>query len=312
MAQAIGNKWSSTSLSKVPPACAHLMGVWLNGCDEEEGLWLLCSRVLCFVIHLVNSDQDLACVSRLPQVHSSFTSLTFIVNLAPNVNAIDLQTSKDGERLRDVQDDFGIRPPGSMLTTTLADRMRSLPKGQGFEGDTYQDLRLLHLEPIHDNETNRKLLPPLIATVSMGRKWSTWEDETGEDGETYIMKHGQKQDVEEQVYYDRKLCRKIYLMDAPWIPVNYEADVSMFGLPAPNLPFSKNTNHHLAPQPKSEWLYLQEKPDPGTMGKTMVDRVVQVTQKAVLVNDDLDSNDSYINTQSHTSDSPPLQDYPIF
>ncbi|KAF8906792.1 hypothetical protein CPB84DRAFT_1844250 [Gymnopilus junonius] len=196
MAQAIGNKQSSTSLSKVPPASAHLMGVWLNGCDEEQGLWLLHSRVPCFVIHLVNSNWDLARISRLPQVHSSFASLIFIVTLAPNMNAIDLQTSKDGERLRDVQDDFSIRPLGSMLTTTLADRMRSSSKGQGFEGDTYQDPRLLHLEPICDNEMNGKLLPPLIAAVSMGRKWSTWEDETGEDGETYIMKHGQKQDVE--------------------------------------------------------------------------------------------------------------------
>ncbi|KAF9536432.1 hypothetical protein CPC08DRAFT_771571 [Agrocybe pediades] len=45
-------------VDKVPLANETLMGVWINGCDEEEGKWLIASHVSCFIIHGLTAKES--------------------------------------------------------------------------------------------------------------------------------------------------------------------------------------------------------------------------------------------------------------
>ncbi|PPQ77447.1 hypothetical protein CVT26_005809 [Gymnopilus dilepis] len=112
------DKNKAKALNLVEGTDETLMGSWLNGCDETGR-----DRVFSY-----------------DPLYYSFTSNTYAAGLVANINPFDLAVNLDkGDRLivSDVVKDFASLPAQGGTTPMFADRVRSSPVVQGYDGEKY-------------------------------------------------------------------------------------------------------------------------------------------------------------------------------
>ncbi|PPQ78133.1 hypothetical protein CVT26_007525 [Gymnopilus dilepis] len=256
------------AMTEVPTADDSLMGVWLNGCPEPEGLWLLRHGVPCFLIHEADSVQDLNRLeSYRPNYRFAFPDGTAINDLRTETHPIEV-IAYEKSRLNNSKEDYAILPARSVPDYSYLDNLRSSPVGQGFSISGYVNPRSQPMDKISSLASDPSTWPPPIAAVTQGLSWSTWEEELEESGRIRFVKRGKKQEPDGDLcwFYDRVLCRRLALLTEPWIPHSYQADPKTFGLPVPDWPFEELVGTEWKLREASKWMYSREQPAKGSVG----------------------------------------------
>ena len=267
---------AGTTPSSVPSAEESLMGVWLNNCEEKDGLWLLKSKVPCYIIHTIELSSEVERIRRINPHHPNFTNSTPAAKLNANTYAFDLAVLSDGGKLNDVSTDYAILPVWHSTPLMRADRLRASPTLQGYADGEYKDPRYhppTDSAPQDIHEEDGKIIPPPVAGVTPGRSWSTWVEDFTDDHERCMIKVGRRNGGSDggKVYYDRENLRHLYFDEHPFVPPNYEADRLIFGQPAPAMLYFETVNNQSKVKRRpSQWVYKSETPSHGTIGRYFV------------------------------------------
>ncbi|KAF8951229.1 hypothetical protein BDZ97DRAFT_1932663 [Flammula alnicola] len=264
-------------LGRVAPADDSMMGVWLNGCSEKEGTWLLRHRVPCFIVHeaigLNDVREALARVANAPK--TNFVMDTLASSLHSSVNPIDMAVLLNGGRLVDIEIDIGL---GRLPDTSVEDRERSSAFRQGWFGGRYVG----HLSvpgPISRFagptviQVNGRIIPPPVIEAKPAGSWSRWNEESSEESGAYLQIRGKNnRDLHgDHKYYDRQYKRWLYLEQPLAIPSHYDADPQVFGLPAPVARYVEMENNtSLAERRASMWVYYKERPARIDVGRVYI------------------------------------------
>jgi hypothetical protein len=311
------SKAPPVTLSSVPPAEEYLMGIWLNNCEEKDGLWLLKWKVPCYIVHTIELSSEIERIRRINPHYPNFVDSTPAAKLTPTTYAFDLAVLSEGGKLNDVDTDYAILPAWNSTPLMRADRLRASPTRQGFLDGEYKDPRYhppADFVPQNIREEEGKIIPPPVAGVPPGRSWSTWVEDMTDDNEPCMIKVGRRNSGSDdgKVYYDRENLRRLYFTDHPFVPPNYEADISVFGLPAPAMPYLETVNNQSkANRRPSQWVYKLENPVRGTIGQNFVPRRAEGPSQPLLTSNapkitDTDS-DEEIDFRSRSSASPALE-----
>ena len=305
------------TLSSVPPAEESLMGVWLNNCEEKDGLWLLKWKVPCYIVHTIELSSEIERTRRINPHHPNFANSTPAAKLNSTTYAFDLAVLSEGGKLNDASTDYAILPAWNSTPLMRADRLRASPTRQGYVDGEYKDPRYhppTDFAPQNIREEEGKIIPPPVAGVTPGRSWSTWVEDMTDDNEPCMIKVGRRnRDSDDgEVYYDRENLRRLYFTDHPFVPPNYEADPSVFGLPAPAMPYFETINNQgKAKRRPSQWIYKSEQPVRGTVGRNFVPRRAEGPSQPLLTSNAQKFTDSgsdeEIDLRSRSSVSPTLE-----
>ncbi|KAF9536965.1 hypothetical protein CPC08DRAFT_771406 [Agrocybe pediades] len=219
-------------VEKVLPANETLMGVWLNGCDEDDGKWLLANRVPCFIIHELSAKDSRDWVTGSRRVNDFYTG-TGVIHMQLAANPLDQLAKRGGNVLRELSQDLGVAR-ASDHEYLPTDRERSAISVQGWKNGVYCNPRVtVALKDIVPATTLKHssgdLLPPPI-TSSGRRKWSKWTEEELEDEEFVLVKRGKHYPIPSNMYeyYDRINNRHIFMESPISMPSNYKANPWIF------------------------------------------------------------------------------------
>ncbi|KDR65386.1 hypothetical protein GALMADRAFT_148730 [Galerina marginata CBS 339.88] len=268
---AIKSHGCEIDMTTVPLADDNLVGVWLNGTLEKDGLWLLRLGVPCFIIHEVDGGLDLERVVNQPRLWPTFWKDTPVSKLLDTVHPMDLAVVSDGGNLRDLDEDLG--QPSEAPIADAVSRSRSSPAVQGFSHGRY-------VGPCVDRISNKLphvevggwVIPPEVMPVSAG-KWSHWCEETTDSGELHLLRVGKStsKDRGRYTYYDRQRLRVLHVDDRILPSAHYNADPLVFGLPAPRVRYLEEFGHGRYHEHNlSHWVYQVKDPNRSDVGRKFV------------------------------------------
>lgn len=278
------NYFSDEAIIDIPPADDTLMGVWLNGCGEETGLWLLRNHIPVFIVHEVDGEEEWNMIRQIASRCVTMLARTPMTLFESKARNYEKRFLENGQVLNPLQVDIGIAPYSQIPRSMKSDRMQSLSYSQGWRNEAYEDPRSRPetdiMNPGH-LEVNGKIMPPPVhAVLGNGKKtWTFWLEDELEDGRRCMRLRSKK--VAEQRgrhrYFDRINRRVMFTDEALDIPLHYDAEHEVFGLPGPTLPFL-STQNEVDCQffSKSPWVYLDQFPKAGEAGKEYVMAVREV------------------------------------
>lgn len=281
-------------LPQIPLASQEFVGVWINGAKEEEATWLLNHKVPCFIIHEIPT-------SELYRFKEEYKYPDFVVKtdaefLLKERNGFEHLAFKTFTSGNDTPDQGGI--PRVSLVLRAEDRGRSDPLMQGWLGSQHAaleetpevimkpvtDLRSSLVVPIiasvgrssstaPEPETRRLaadrvewLVPPPVMAVSEG-KWTMWEEWVADHEDMFFRRVFARPQGCEELYYDRKERRQIYVVERMTIPPGVVSDINVYGVPAPTARFVDVTDNKITKEyVASHWLYKIHRPAKGTTG----------------------------------------------
>ncbi|KAF9541393.1 hypothetical protein CPC08DRAFT_730812 [Agrocybe pediades] len=260
-------------MGKIVPANETFMGVWLNGSEEDDGKWLLASRVPCFIIHELTATETrdwVASNRRLKDFHTG----TNVVRLRVAANPLDQFARKNGNGLRELEAEIGLAN-ASDHKYLPTDRERSAVNAQGWQNGVYCDpRRIVVVKEVPSTTTKlatmKDLPPPPVTGVNEKGGWDKWVEEEIDDEEYVLLKKGRKYAVPAYTYeyYDRINNRRIYLNSPIAMPPYYKANPWIFGLPAPSLRCVELEGHtQYRNRPLTTWVYFAPKPDDKEVGR---------------------------------------------
>ncbi|KAF9541310.1 hypothetical protein CPC08DRAFT_770635 [Agrocybe pediades] len=260
-------------IEKIVPANETFMGVWLNGSEEDDGKWLLASRVPCFIIHELTATETrdwVASNRRLKDFHTG----TNVVRLRVAANPFDQFARKNGNGLRELEAEIGIAN-ASDYKYLPTDRERSAVNTQGWRNGVYCDpRRIVVVKEVPSTTTKlapmKDLPPPPVTGVNEKGGWDKWVEEEIDDEEYVLVRKGKKYAVPaySYEYYDRINTRRIYLNSPIAMPSYYKANPWIFGLPAPSLRCVELEGHtRYGDRPSTTWVYFAPKPDDKEVGR---------------------------------------------
>ncbi|KAF4614902.1 hypothetical protein D9613_005607 [Agrocybe pediades] len=254
----------------IPPANSTLIGVWLNGCEEEEGLWLLANRVPCYLIHEVDPNRDVLS-SKGTKRFDNFLTGTTIIRLRPTVNPLDQLAKKAGHELQMLEREIGMADPGNYVYLR-SDREKSSPSAQGWKNEGYVNPRLSYrvTTTTVDESLRDEAMDPPPVTKSEGKKWTDWAEEEIDDEETAFFQQGKNLQITEDtmVYYDRINARRLYLDHPLKAPKGYRANHMIFGIPFPKSQFfEKQKNGKGKKLDPTTWVYFSLDIEAGDLGR---------------------------------------------
>ncbi|KAF9542390.1 hypothetical protein CPC08DRAFT_730638, partial [Agrocybe pediades] len=260
-------------VDRVMPANETIMGVWLNGCEEEDGKWLLANRVPCYVIHELSSNETRDGVTSSKRVNDFHTG-TGVVRLRVAANALDQIAKKGGNLLRELNWDLG-QASATDHKYLPTDRERSALDAQGWRNGVYYDpkqtvvMKILPSTAVA-SETSGLLLPPPITRGDNAGGWSKWSEEELEDEEYVLVRRGKHYPMppDSYEYHDRINNRRVYLNSPLTLPSNYKANPWTFGLPVPSMRSVELEGHMTyANRPRTTWVYLTPLTDEEEVGR---------------------------------------------
>ncbi|KAF9537976.1 hypothetical protein CPC08DRAFT_771197 [Agrocybe pediades] len=259
-------------IKNIVPANETLMGVWLNGCDEEEGKWLLASRVPCFIIHELSTMEFRDWVTGSRRV-SDFHTGTNMVRLRVAANPLDQLAKRGGNTLLDLNSELG-QANKTEHQYLPSDKERSSVEAQGWRNGTYNNTRrtvVVTNTTLTASSTSSSIVypPPVTRTDDKGG-WSDWTEEEIDDEETVLVKRGKRYVIPSytHLYYDRINSRRLYLDSPLPMPPSYRADPWIFGLPAPSVRYVELEGHkHYRNRLASTWVYFIPKQSEDQVGR---------------------------------------------
>ncbi|KAF9544441.1 hypothetical protein CPC08DRAFT_799658 [Agrocybe pediades] len=260
-------------IEKVMPANETLMGVWMNGCDEEEGKWLIANRVPCFIIHELTAKESRDWVIGSKRV-SDFQTGTGAVRLRVAANPLDQFAKKGGNALLDLNWELG-QASASDHEYLPTDKDRSSITAQGWRNGAYYDPKKIVI--VKDRTpsiptvtaSGYRLPPPVTCAVDLGG-WSKWTEEELEDEEYVLLCRGKGYSAPEHSYeyYDRIHNRRVYLNSPIAMPSNYKANPWIYGLPAPSMRYVELEGHKkYGVRKQTTWVYFVHRPDEDDVGR---------------------------------------------
>ena len=285
---AVHTEW----LSKVPFAAEDFMGVWINGSKEEEATWLLKHKVPCYVIHEIPLSELYAFTE--DHKYLDFVTKTDAQLLDREHSGFEHIAHKTFALFNDTPDHGGI--PSLDLVLQPQDRVLSDPVAQGWLNDHHaalgevpevsmravsvrmspapvQTVSKEGLPPVPEPEARviaadrvEWLVPPPVMVASKG-KWSMWEEWIAEGDNMFLRLTFSRPQGCEEVYYDRKERREIFIVEPIDIPLGAVSDVNLYGIPAPVARFVEVVDGSIVKEyPASHWLYRTLAPTSGTAG----------------------------------------------
>lgn len=270
----VKRKGVATPMSTVPLADDTLLGVWLNGCDYENGMWLLRSKVPCFIVHEGDDDLDRDRMRDISPYCVSMVALTPLSRTEERSRSHDRLLSTYGVmlKLRDV--DLAIGLYKDLPASTQLARFMATPEGQGFSDGVYSNPERSLQARLGTNavlnEENGKIIPPAVLRAEQG-SWTHFVETTltcGKECLRKISSNNHKLKTSNN-YFDRANRRVLYFEDPLTIPRHYDADIAVFGLPVPQLAVLEcsDDEQHIRYFPKSTWCYLKDWPARGDYGR---------------------------------------------
>ncbi|KJA13697.1 hypothetical protein HYPSUDRAFT_59756 [Hypholoma sublateritium FD-334 SS-4] len=243
----------------VPRADESLMGVWLNGTTELDGLRLLRHKVPCFVLSEVFSAEDHQRAQKCT-VLEDFVTRTPVEWMSSDLYMYHTALTQAGFQLLDSVVDIGIAtavpeyPPYAYL--------RALPTVQGERGQSDRAVILFANEPTLGNED--ELIPPAIVTPGAG-SWTCWVESTLADHHTPCFAEiGSRRvrSVSGTCYFDRSHRRFLYFNEEPVLPPNYLANPDVWGQPVSIRHFVQLNGCGISEHSdRSVWMYRAERPE---------------------------------------------------
>lgn len=269
-----------TSATKVHSADESLIGVWLNGCDERNGLWLLRNRVPCYIVHEWDNFEDRKQFENSTLNCVSMTTGTFLLQYEEEMRIREKPLTMSGQILSHSDPDASLKNFEWDKANESTRRSMSIPSTQGFDGLRYSNPRTPAASSsstavARTNIPEKSILPPPVAGSSGGGTWTHWMQDERDEG-VYLRKRGANYDGSwgKHTYFDRRRRRVLHLDEILEAPANYHADRTIFGLPAPNWPYAETQNEvQYYEHPISEWCYKDRDPKEGDEGRVFVDEV---------------------------------------
>ena len=280
-------------IPKVPVASEEFLGVWINGTKEEEAMWLLSHKIPCFIIHEVPPSDLFGFVE--DHKYLDFVTKTDALFLHKEHNGFDHLAVKTFTPTNESPDQGGVPRLNPVLRSE--ERGLSGPTMQGWMDDHHAALGAVPeviMRPVNSElppvtvapspiarsnssapepetmtlATDRVewLVPPPVMSIPAG-KWTRWEEwVTGGDDMFFRRISSEPQGCEE-VYFDRKERRQIYVVEPMTIPPGVVSDMDVFGVPAPTARFVEVIDNQIEREYiASHWLYKQQKPTKGSAG----------------------------------------------
>ncbi|THU98058.1 hypothetical protein K435DRAFT_795970 [Dendrothele bispora CBS 962.96] len=160
-----------------------------------------------------------------------------------------------------------------------------------------------------DSRRVPRIVPPSVHKLPAGRQWQKFIEDTDNEDRTCMHLIGRRSSTEDHdyVYYDRHNGRELYMRGRIILPVNVVHDISVFGLPAPQLRYwsSNQYNQRLK---ASDWVYTQREPTTMDLGKiapnpdlSLLPLLQPITNDTQLENPADDKATPSITLQSRTS-----------
>lgn len=282
------NRMADTILRKIAPtgydiplADDSLLGVWINGCDEINGLWLLQHRVPCYIVHEGDSETDWQRSGSMVLQCINMTARTYLERLEPEIRKFEKRLVSIGLVLKSLDSDIGIGSYCNLKDSTLANRVMATPQGQGMIDGRYEDPRTQDKEGIAPlqsvfQEVEGKIIPPDVVSFPQKGSWSHWIQDTLDDGTVCMRRRSSHFRGHRGNYtsFDRHQKRILYTDDPLSVPRHYDANPSVFGLPGPNFPYIETQNEKdLVNYSPSQWCYLSMSPLRTEIGTRYVDSV---------------------------------------
>lgn len=262
----------AVQLDRVQEADDSLVGAWLNGAGETEGLALLRHRVPCFVIGLASSARDLKRAKSAVRNYN-FVASSDVVRLNKDSHRTDRLVATAGGKFNILTHDLGLAT--AIPAMNAEDIARASSTAQGYIDPYYMNPRsapsgTTTAVPTIAEETTRSAMPPVVCNPTAG-KWSCWREESMDSSfETCLLKVGTKTRNSGSGirYYDREGRRYLEFDEKVDPPEGYSADVNVFGLPVPGIPFVERVNNKdLERRRPSKWMYKTERPKPEDLGR---------------------------------------------
>ncbi|KJA23730.1 hypothetical protein HYPSUDRAFT_201158 [Hypholoma sublateritium FD-334 SS-4] len=213
---------------KILRADDSLMGVWLNGTSEMDGLRLLHHKVPCFILNEVSSEEDRKRAQNSP-ILENFVDRTSVEWMASDLNLYHKVPEKAQFKLLNSEMDVGIAT--SIPEYPLSDYLRASPTVQALRERAVEADAPAPNEPVLSSKD--ELIPPTIVAPGVG-SWSHWIEATLEDHHTPCFEQiGSRRicTVSGTCYFDRSHRRFLYFDDEPVIPSNYKANPEVWGQP---------------------------------------------------------------------------------
>ncbi|KAJ7081399.1 hypothetical protein B0H15DRAFT_786602, partial [Mycena belliarum] len=285
---------------QMPLADDNLVGVWINGMDEETALRHMLAGVPCFIAHEYSAAElESGAIASGPE-YTNLLDGTDLAELLTTSNPYFLQARKDEERVDAMflkDDGRGPVPERLIARAGYCQRSRgSAPKpgpapsapatsrapskaAASSEGSSAAPAVEVPSErnPYEAPELERRQIlssrcdwivpPPIREAASRAGTWERWElAEWG--GATAWVGRGKKHEIRtKHVWYDRHRKRSLHFNDL--VLPRGVLDEQRFGAPVPRHPFFYNTGQQGLPHRPSHWMYPSREGIRGDEGRTM-------------------------------------------
>ncbi|KAG6904776.1 hypothetical protein DXG01_007268, partial [Tephrocybe rancida] len=287
--------WSMRAMRLRPMETAddNFMGLWINSAQPEEAYWLIRQRIPVFIIHKVTEMEERLCEGsrRL----RSFVVDTDIERLAADRNYLEYCAAKSNKLLPPLPSDEWILAPHYLKWDMLnpnhfrysLSRTYSLPGMMGCTtygaeedmaggtlfrvdpGSSQDDRPPLPVDPQHlprplnteeiDPDHVLWIRPPEIAHPPSG-KWTYFTESSDEAGDGCMRKVNSEDNLGKYVWFDRKRRRKLGFDSEPAVLPGITTDVSIFGMPAPNIRYEHRAHNNYVAESRSRWMYQTRTP----------------------------------------------------
>ncbi|KAJ6587427.1 hypothetical protein DFH09DRAFT_1074663 [Mycena vulgaris] len=254
------------------PANDDFIGVWINGAAREDVHWFLTeARAPCFIIH------ELPVETPVENVLNSFRDDTDVPN--PNDHQAyeyDRLAMAEVYRYTRVEDN---PLPAVPQPRTLQERSWSSLHWQlGVPVTTALPLSVPHAnsaDPVEsmdvDNTAASSIAVPPVAPPAGGGAWIVFRESEIDDEPVMAEVGGRRKgkaemSEDEELWYDRRLKRKLIFTDLPPPPSGFTVDEE-YGRPVPGWPFGYPSNGKFLPRKVSVWMYKKELPHPDAVGR---------------------------------------------
>ncbi|KAF9542579.1 hypothetical protein CPC08DRAFT_801854, partial [Agrocybe pediades] len=234
-------------VDKVLPANETLIGMWMNGCNEEDGKWLLASRAPCFIIHELTAQESREWVAGSKCVGDFHTGMGAIAK-------------KNGNVLLELNWELGER---------------SSIVAQGWKNGVHCDPRKVVIvdsptsKPVSPIDPGIRLPPPITCAIGLGG-WSKWTEEELENEERVLLRRGKNYTIptDSYVYFNQINNRCVYMESPLPMPSNYKANPWLFGLPVPFLNCVELEGHKkYGTRKRTTWVYFDLQPEEDNVGR---------------------------------------------
>ena len=280
-------------IPKVPAASEEFLGIWINGTKEEEAMWLLSHKIPCFIIHEVPSSELYGFTEE--HKYLDFVAKMDVLFLHKEHSGFDHLAVKTFTPVNDSPDQGGVPQLNPVLRSE--ERGLSGPTMQGWMDDHHAALEAVPeviMRPVNSKplpvavesssiarsdsaapepetmtlatDQVEWLVPPPVMSILAG-KWTRWEEWVTGGDEMFFRHISSEPQGCEEVYFDCKERRQIYVVEPMTIPPGVVSDINVYRVPAPTARFIEVVDDQIKKEYiASHWLYKEQKPTRGSAG----------------------------------------------